>query len=254
MMAAATSLQPVRWHSLARWSLLVSIVFLQACATVAYPDRRDPLESFNRSVFGFNDRLDTALVKPVATVYRDVTPDWFRTGVGNFFNNIEDVWSTANNLLQGRGADAADSAKRVAVNTTVGLLGAFDVASRIDIDKHPANFGLTLGRWGVGTGPYLVLPLLGPSTLRDLAGMPVDRQGNLITYVQDEGTRTGATALNLINLRATYLEAGNVVDGAALDKYSFVRDAYLQRLRNKVYDGNPPEEAEDPPTSASEPK
>lgn len=230
--------------ALGRWCLLAVVVLLQACATVASPDRRDPLESVNRSIYGFNDRLDTALVKPVATVYRDVTPDWFRAGVGNFFNNIEDVWSTVNNALQGRGEYALDSAKRVAVNTTVGLLGAFDIASKMDIDKHPTNFGLTLGRWGMGPGPYVVLPLLGPSTLRGIAGMPLDRQGNLITYVDDEGTRTGATALNLINLRATYLQAGDVVDGAALDKYSFMRDAYLQRQLNKVYDGNPPEEEE----------
>lgn len=234
--------------ALMRLCLLAVLVLLQACATVANPDRRDPLESVNRSIYGFNDRLDTALVKPVATVYRDVTPDWFRAGVGNFFNNIEDVWSTVNNVLQGRGEYAVDSAKRVAVNTTVGLLGTFDIASKMDIDKHPSNFGLTLGRWGVGTGPYVVLPLLGPTTLRGIAGLPVDRQGNLITYVDDEGTRTGATALNLINLRATYLQAGDVVDGAALDKYSFIRDAYLQRERNKVYDGNPPEEEEVPPS------
>ena len=231
-----------------RGFLLTLVILLQACATVDNPDRRDPLESMNRSISGFNDRLDTALVKPVATVYRDVTPSWFRAGVGNFFNNIEDVWSTVNNVLQGRGEYAVDSAKRVVVNTTVGLLGTFDIASKMDIDKHPTNFGLTLGRWGLGTGPYVVLPLLGPTTLRGIAGMPVDRQGNLITYVDDEGTRTGATALNLINLRAAYLQAGDVVDGAALDKYSFVRDAYLQRERNKVYDGNPPEEEEtDPP-------
>ncbi len=232
---------------LTRVCLVAVMVLLQACATVANPDRRDPLESVNRSIYGFNDGLDTALVKPVATVYRDVTPDWFRAGVGNFFNNIEDVWSTVNNVLQGRGEYAIDSAKRVAVNTTVGLLGTFDIASKIDIDKHPANFGLTLGRWGVGPGPYVVLPLIGPTTLRGIVGMPVDRQGNLITYVDDEGTRTGATALNLINLRATYLQAGDVVDGAALDKYSFIRDAYLQRERNKVFDGNPPEEDEAPP-------
>lgn len=233
---------------LLRWCLLAVVVLLQACATVAYPDRRDPLESMNRSIYSFNDRLDTALVKPVATVYRDVTPGWFRAGVGNFFNNIEDVWSTANNVLQGRGVYALDSAKRVVVNSTVGLLGTFDIASKMEIDRHPANFGLTLGRWGFGPGPYVVLPLIGPTTLRDIAGMPVDHQGNLITYVGDEGTRTGLTVLNLVNLRATYLQAGDVLDGAALDKYSFVRDAYLQRQRNRVYDGNPPEEEpSDPP-------
>ena len=231
-----------------RWCLLAVVVLLQACATVAYPDRRDPLESMNRSIYSFNDRLDTAVVKPVATVYRDVTPGWFRAGVGNFFNNIEDVWSTANNVLQGRGMYALDSAKRVAVNSTVGLLGTFDIASKMEIDRHPANFGLTLGRWGFGPGPYVVLPLIGPTTLRDIAGMPVDRQGNLVTYVGDEGTRTGLTALNLVNLRTIYLQAGDVLDSAALDKYSFVRDAYLQRQRNRVYDGTPPEEEpSDPP-------
>lgn len=230
---------------LLRYCLLTAVVLLQACATVAHPDRRDPLESMNRSIYGFNDKLDTALVKPVAKVYRDVTPSWFRAGVGNFFNNIEDVWSTANNVLQGRGVYALDSAKRVVVNSTVGLLGTFDIASKMDIDKHFTNFGLTLGRWGIGPGPYVVLPLIGPSSVRDIAGMPLDRQGNLITYVGDEGTRTGATALNLMNLRATYLQAGDVVDGAALDKYSFIRDAYLQRQRNSVYDGNPPDEEEE---------
>ena len=127
------------------------VVLLQACATVANPDRRDPLESMNRSIYGFNDRLDTALVKPVATIYRDVTPGWFRAGVGNFFNNIEDVWSTVNNALQGRGEYAVDSAKRVAVNTTVGLLGTFDIASKMDIDKHPTNFGLDFGALGYWT-------------------------------------------------------------------------------------------------------
>ena len=231
-----------------RWSMVVLVVLLQACAAVSSPDRRDPIESLNRTVFGFNDTLDTAVVKPVATVYRDVTPEWFRAGVSNFFNNLDDVWSVVNNGLQGRGGDALDSAKRVAVNTTVGLLGTFDIASRIDIERHPADFGLTLGRWGVGPGPFVVLPLIGPSTLRDIAAMPVDRQGNLVNSIDEEGTRTGTTVLNLVNLRAKYLQAGDVVDGAALDKYSFMREAYLQRQRNKVYDGNPPEEEEaDPP-------
>lgn len=231
-----------------RWSMVVLVVLLQACAAVSSPDRRDPIESLNRTVFGFNDTLDTAVVKPVATVYRDVTPEWFRAGVSNFFNNLDDVWSVVNNGLQGRGGDALDSAKRVAVNTTVGLLGTFDIASRIDIERHPAGFGLTLGRWGVGPGPFVVLPLIGPSTLRDIAAMPVDRQGNLVNSIDEEGTRTGTTVLNLVNLRAKYLQAGDVVDGAALDKYSFMREAYLQRQRNKVYDGNPPEEEEaDPP-------
>lgn len=230
---------------LMRCVLLAVLVGLQACATVTNPDRRDPLESLNRTMFGFNDTLDAVVVKPVATVYKGVTPNWFRAGVSNFFSNIDDVWSVVNNTLQGRGSDALDNAKRVAINSTVGLLGTFDIASRIDIERHPSGFGLTLGRWGVSPGPFVVLPLLGPSTLRDVVALPVDHQGNLVTYVQDEPTRTGATVLNLVNLRATYLQAGDVVDGAALDKYSFMREAYLQRQRNQVYDGNPPDE-EDP--------
>lgn len=228
--------------------LLTVLVLLQACATVANPDRRDPIESLNRKIFNFNDAVDSAVVKPVATVYRDVTPDWFRAGVSNFFNNLDDVWSVVNNGLQGRGGYALDSAKRVALNTTVGLLGTFDIASRVDIERHPSGFGHTLGRWGVAPGPFVVLPLLGPYTLRDIAAIPVDRQGNLLYYVDDEVTRTGGTLLNLVNLRATFLQAGAVLDGAALDKYSFVREAYLQRQLNSVYDGNPPEPEEvDPP-------
>jgi phospholipid-binding lipoprotein MlaA len=237
--------EPMRRVAL-RGCWLAMLVILQACATVTNPDRRDPMESFNRSMFSVNDAVDGAVLKPVATAYRAVTPDWFRTGVHNFFNNLEDVWSVANNLLQGRGSEALDNTKRVAINSTVGLLGTFDVASRIDIERHPSGFGLTLGRWGVGAGPYIVLPLLGPSTLREVAALPVDYRGNLANQIQDEATRNGVTVLNLVNLRSTYLDAGNVVDGAALDKYSFIREAYLQRLRNKVYDGDPPEEEAEP--------
>lgn len=223
-------------------AVLLALLMLQACATVSSPDRRDPLESMNRSVFEFNDTLDRVLMKPVATVYRDVTPSWMRTGVTNFFNNLEDVWSIVNNALQLRGQDTGDSIARVMVNSTVGLLGLFDVASDLNVERHTANFGLTLGRWGMQPGPYLVLPLLGPSTLRDTAALSVDWQGNVVNTVDDSATRNGLTATNIINLRATYLNAGSIVDGAALDKYSFMREAYLQRRRSQVFDGDPPEE------------
>jgi phospholipid-binding lipoprotein MlaA len=235
---------------LIRWSLLAAVLVLQGCASVPNPDRRDPLESFNRSMFGFNEALDTAIVKPVATGYKAVTPSWFRTGVGNFFSNLGDVWSIVNNALQLRGDATGNSIARVLVNTSVGLGGLIDVASDLNIDRHPADFGLTLGRWGVPTGPYLVLPLLGPSTLRNVGAMPVDNKGNLVNQIEDESTRTGLTVLNGVNTRASYLQASDVVDGAALDKYSFFRDAYLQRLRNRVYDGNPPEEDEPDTTEA----
>lgn len=225
------------------WSSLV----LQGCATVQTPDRRDPLESVNRSVFGFNDAVDQAVLKPVATVYRDATPQWFRKGVGNFFNNLEDVWSVVNNALQLRAIDTGDSIGRVMVNSTLGLAGFVDVASDLNIERHTAGFGLTLARWGVPAGPYLVVPFLGPNTARGVVALPVDNKGNLVNQAPDESTRYGLTALSLVDTRAVYLRAGDVVEGAALDKYSFTRDAYLQRLRNKVYDGDPPEEEDSAP-------
>jgi phospholipid-binding lipoprotein MlaA len=240
-----------RLSRLARWSLLVSTVALQACATVANPDPRDPMESWNRGVFGFNDAVDRAVVKPVATAYRDVLPHWVRTGVGNFFNNLEDMWSVVNNALQARGGDTADSLGRVLINSTFGLGGVIDIASEADIERHPANFGLTLGRWGVGPGPFVVIPFLGSSTLRDTVAMSVDIPANPVRRVENDASRNGLTVLNLIDTRANYLKAGEVVEGAALDKYSFTRDAFLQRRRNLVYDGNPPDE-DLPPEPASE--
>ena len=227
------------------WFLLGVVFFLQACASVANPDPRDPLESWNRAVFGFNDAVDGAVLKPVATAYRDATPSWLRTGVGNFFNNLEDMWSVVNNALQLRAQDTGDSLSRVMVNTTIGLLGVVDVAGDLNIERHPANFGLTLGRWGVGPGPYLVLPLLGPSSLREVVALPLDNYANVLTKVEDEATRNTLRALDIVDTRASFLQAEQVVNGAALDKYSFMRDASIQRRRNQVYDGNPPEEAQD---------
>lgn len=228
-----------------RWgvvALALAALLLQGCATVANPDKRDPLESINRSVFAFNDAADAAVLKPVATAYRNVVPSLVRKGIGNFFNNLEDVWSIFNNAIQGRRLETGDSIGRVMVNSTVGILGLVDVASDLNIERHTSDFGMTLGRWGVPPGPYVVLPLLGPSTLREVAALPVDMQGNVVTHVDDEGTRTGLTVVKLVNLRAKYLGAGDVVEGAALDKYSFTRDSYLQRQRNIQYDGNPPDD------------
>lgn len=239
-----------------RLGMLVVIAMLQACAAVPYKDPRDPMESWNRGVFSFNDSVDRAVVKPVATAYQKVLPHWVRTGIGNFFTNLDDVWSMVNNALQLRGRDTADSFGRVMVNTTMGLGGILDVAGEMGMERHPANFGLTLGRWGVGPGPFVVLPLLGSSTLRDTLALPVDRMGNLVNSVNDQPTRDGLTLLSVIDTRANYLRAGDVVEGAALDKYSFTRDAYLQRRRNQVYDGNPPDEDANPldaPTIPSAP-
>jgi phospholipid-binding lipoprotein MlaA len=225
---------------------LVVSVALQGCATVPQPHARDPIESFNRAVFGFNEVVDKAVIKPVASGYKAVTPNWFRKGVGNFFNNLEDMWSAVNNGLQGRGLEFSDSVGRVMVNSTIGLLGVVDVASDLNIERHTADFGLTLGRWGVPPGPYVVLPFFGPRTLREVAGMPVDTRGMPVYNIGDQETRTLLPIVDVIDLRAKYLNASDVLEGAALDAYSFRRDAYFQRQRNIQYDGNPPEEDSEP--------
>jgi phospholipid-binding lipoprotein MlaA len=230
------------------WRVLVvmALVALQGCATVGHPDPRDPLESFNRSMFGFNEVVDSALIKPVAKGYKAVTPEWLRKGVGNFFNNLEDMWSVVNNGLQGRGQDFSDSMGRVMVNTTIGMLGVMDVASELNIERHTADFGLTLGRWGVPAGPYVVLPLWGPRTLREVAAMPVDTYGAPLYSIGDQDAHTYLPVIDVIDLRAKYLNASDVLDGAALDSYTFRRDVYFQRQRNLLFDGNPPEEDAEP--------
>lgn len=238
--AGAAQRGACRWFG--SFGVLVLLALLQACASVPYPDRRDPLESMNRGIFSFNDKLDRAILKPVATVYRDGTPHWVQVGINNFFNNLEDAWSVVNNALQLRGQDTADSTGRVLINSTIGVLGLVDVATGLRIERHTSNFGLTLGRWGVGPGPYIVLPLLGPSSLREVVALPIDYRGDLVNSVTDTGTRDGLSVLDIVDTRANLLKAGQVVEEAALDSYSFIRDGYLQRRRNQVYDGNPPDE------------
>jgi len=211
----------------------LTLALLQGCATGPQANRVDPLEPFNRSVFSFNEGLDRAVFKPVATVYRDVTPAPVRTGVTNFFENISDAWSFVNNVLQAKPVEAADTLFRVTVNTFWGLGGIFDVATDMKIPKHKEDFGQTLGTWGLASGPYLVLPLFGPSSVRDSVGLLVDAQGNLVTQSSNVPVRNSLTGLNLVDTRANLLEAGNVLDQAALDKYAFTRDFYLQR-RNSL--------------------
>jgi phospholipid-binding lipoprotein MlaA len=225
---------------------IAALLVTQGCATVSQPNARDPLESFNRTMFGFNEAVDATVIKPVATGYRAITPNWFRKGVGNFFNNLEDMWSVVNNGLQGRAQDFSDSVGRVMVNTSIGLLGIFDVASDLNIERHTADFGLTLGRWGVPPGPYVVLPVLGPRTLREVAALPVDSYGMPVYHLGDQDTRTWLPVMDVVDIRAKYLNASNVLEGAALDSYSFQRDAYFQRQRNVQFDGNPPDEESEP--------
>ena len=209
-------------------ALLLGAVLLTGCATVANPDPRDPLESYNRSMTSFNEQVDAMVLKPVATAYKEVMPGPVRTGVSNFFANLGDVWSFVNNVLQLRGEAAASSFMRVNVNTFMGLGGLLDIASELGIDRYKQDFGLTLGRWGVGTGPYLVLPILGPSTVRDTFALPVDMRGNVVSYVDPVSARNSLYALRAVDTRANLLRASSVLDSAALDKYSFTRDVYLQ--------------------------
>ena len=215
---------------------------LVGCATGPTANPRDLFEPFNRSIFGFNDAVDRTVLKPVATAYRNVTPGVVRTGVGNFFSNLEDFWSLANSLLQLKGRAAADTAVRLSVNTFLGLAGVIDLAGEMGIDRHKEDFGQTLGYWGVPGGPYLVLPLLGNFTLRDAAALPVDFKGDMVSNLSHKRSRYSLKALNLIDSRAAFLNASSLIEGAALDKYTFTRDAYLQSRRSAIYDGNAPDE------------
>ncbi|EJE52009.1 surface lipoprotein [Acidovorax sp. CF316] len=207
---------------------VLGLALLAGCASGPRNDPRDPLEPYNRGVTKFNEQVDAIVLKPVATAYKEVTPAPVRTGVSNFFANLTDVWSFVNNVLQFRLEGAASSFMRVNVNTFLGLGGVLDVASEIGIDRYRQDFGLTLGRWGVDTGPYLVLPILGPSTVRDTFALPVDMVGNPVRYVDPTSARNSLYALRAVDARANLLRAGSVLDSAALDKYSFTRDVFLQ--------------------------
>lgn len=227
------------------WAVLaLFVLMLSGCATGPNANPRDPLEPFNRGMYQFNDTVDRAVIKPVATAYRDVLPSPVRTGVTNFFANLQDVWSFVNNGLQFKGEAAGNSLVRFGVNTFLGLGGVLDIATEMQIPRHTEDFGQTLGYWGVGAGPYLVLPLLGPSTVRDTAALPVDAQGNLVSGVSDVPARNSLTTLSLLNRRARLLDATSMLDQVALDPYTFTRDAFLQRRQNDVYDGYPPDDVE----------
>lgn len=222
---------------------LMSLTLLNGCASTG--NARDPLEPMNRAIYHFNDGVDKALLKPVAEVYRDVLPQFVRTGVSNFFSNINDVLIALNNLLQGKVLNAASDVGRIAINTTIGVLGVLDLATEVGLEKHDEDFGQTLGSWGISDGPYLMLPILGPSNLRDAFGRIADYKTDPITYVDPSRDRNLLWTARLINHRAELLDTSKILETAALDPYEFLRDAYLQRRRNLVYDGNPPPEKDD---------
>ena len=207
--------------------------------------KADPLEGLNRSVFAFNEAIDLALLKPLAIAYKTAVPNPVRTGVDNVFGNVGDAWSAVNLLLQGKVKRALEMTVRVTTNTVFGVGGLFDLASDAGLERQAEDFGQTLGKWGLAPGPYLVLPFYGASSLRDALGLPLDRKASLPGVVQDGSYRWGLTTLELVHGRADLLSATNLLEQVAFDKYSFVRDSYLARRRNQVFDGNPPEEPED---------
>lgn len=224
------------WRSMALALLSAS---LAACASTHDP--RDPLEPLNRGVYQFNEALDKVVIKPVAKGYKAVMPPPLRNGVTNVFSNFRDVTTAINDLLQGKISAAASDVGRIAVNSTVGILGVFDVATRLGLQKHSEDFGQTLGVWGVGDGPYLVLPLLGPSNFRDTVGWAGDYFTDPEFYLFSHSPETWMVfGTRVINVRANLLQTEQIFDTAAMDKYAFLRDAYLQRRRSMIYDGNPP--------------
>lgn len=228
--------RPRRSRSVATLALAAVLLGLAGCATG--PNPRDPLEPFNRRVTQLNERVDSVVLVPVATIYRDVVPPLARTGVSNFFGNLSDAWSAVNALLQLQVHHAAENWLRFSVNTVFGFAGVLDIATEAGIERHREDFGQTLGRWGVPSGPYLVLPLLGPSTVRDTAALPVDARGDLVQQFNPASAESSLYVLRAVDVRANLLRASSVLDDVALDKYTFTRDAHLQRREAEVANGH----------------
>ena len=218
------------------------VLALSGCATAHSPD---PLESWNRGVFSFNETVDVHVLKPVAEGYVKVTPQPVRTGVRNFFGNIGDVWSSVNLFLQGRLKEGAASTMRVAVNSTLGLGGLIDLATPMRLDRFNEDLGQTLGVWGAPSGAYIVWPLMGPSSVRDSANFVTSMTFSATTLIDGAREDNVARLLNVVSTRAAYLSATDLLDSVALDKYAFTRDAYLQRRQSLIDQGRTPAEVEE---------
>jgi len=204
----------------------------------------DPWEPFNRAMFRFNQDLDRDLLLPWTDAYMTLVPEVARIGIGNFFANAQDLWSSANNLMQGKFQRSVMMTMRFATNTTLGAFGLIDIATEVGMERWPEDFGQTLGVWGVAPGPYLVLPVFGPSTVRDAVGLPLDLAASPYYAVNEAAFRPATTVLGALNARSQLLSATQALDAIALDKYSFVRDAFLSRRLRLVFDGNPPDDYE----------
>lgn len=216
----------------------ISLLLSGCASTSTYTNPKDPFEGFNRSMYSFNDTLDKAVLKPVAQGYDKVMPKMAKKMVHNFFSNIDDIFVTANDLLQFKFAQAASDFTRVWVNSTFGIFGLFNVADKLE--KHNEDFGQTLGHWGVGSGPYLVLPFLGSSSFRDGTGLAVDSYYGVVENIEDIPTRNSVWAIGKIDQRAQLLPVETIIEGTVMDRYSFIRDGYLMRRESLVYDGDPP--------------
>jgi phospholipid-binding lipoprotein MlaA len=232
----------ILWMAKLKQLLIVGLATLVlGCASIpagVEPSPHDPWEPFNRSVFEFNEGLDAYLLKPVVAGYRFILPEFVRDGIYNFFSNYNDIYTALQNLLQGKPDYAFNDFMRVVVNTTFGLGGLIDMATPGGLPKHKEDWGQTFGVWGIPSGPYVVLPFFGPSNVRDTFGTVADIESDyLFSYVKDIGLRNSITGLRVVNARNTYFEAGDLIDGAAIDKYSFMRDAYIQRREYQINEG-----------------
>jgi phospholipid-binding lipoprotein MlaA len=261
--APAIRMQPATtWRWIVRAIVSMTLLLQIGCATVPggntdavasggapsvvrQVNPKDPFESWNRRVYAFNDVVDQAVLKPVATAYANYVPSVVRTTVGNFFGNFGDAWSTVNHFLQGKVQTGFEMMTRVGINSFLGLGGLLDVASEAGLERQDEDFGQTLGVWGMPAGPYLVWPVLGPSSVRETLALPLDRGWSPSLFINDGGLTAGLSVVQVVDTRARLLGASRVLDDIALDKYVFLRDAYLSRRRNQVYDGNPPDEPEE---------
>jgi len=242
------------------WAAVLLVLACAGCASLdpgkTPAQKLDPFESWNRKVFSFNESLDEAILKPVATAYAEVVPPIVRTGVGNFYANVADAWSAVNNLLQGKPVFAGEVAFRFAVNTVFGFGGVLDLASEMGVERHFEDFGQTLGVWGMGAGAYLMWPLIGPSTIRDSLALPLNYAASPMYLLKIPlAGQFGVWSLQLVNTRAGLLAAGRLLEDIALDKYTFIRDAYLQRRRSLTLDGDesqPEDPSKDDPETLPE--
>ena len=230
-------------RSLLRIAAVAAVTLVAGCAST--PSNVDPLEPMNRALYGVHDVLDTNIVKPVAESYVSVVPQFMRTGFANVFNNIDDLFSAVNGLLQGKPDKAGNDLGRVMINTMFGLGGLIDVAADLNIERGNEDFGQTFAVWGFSQGPYLFIPLFGPTTVRDGTGVIVRIALGPVGYVPNVPVRNSIYGVGYVDLRSQALESGSLVDTAALDRYIFIRNAYLQRRRYLIYDGKPPPEPED---------